>query len=90
MIAPWEKYIEEAKKNNMKIGDFRTVKGQYLTDNYGDPCAFECRECGAAMTIVDDPKIEQPNFCFKCGAKFDWEGVWEAFLNEHFPEESKP
>lgn len=56
----------------------KTVKGRYIYDSWDGFEAFECSECGAALAIVDDPVKEQPNYCFKCGVRFDWEGVYEA------------
>jgi hypothetical protein len=93
----WRKYMKTLKKDFLidmikeqgtklpKVGDFHTVKGAYLTADYdSSPVAFECRECGSAMSIVEDPVKEQPNYCFNCGVKFDWKGVWEAFLDETY------
>jgi len=60
----------------------KTVKGRYIYDEYDEPVACECSECGAALAIVDDPVKEQPNYCFKCGASFDWRGVYEETITE--------
>jgi len=62
----------------LKAIDRQIVKGRYINDPYDGLEAFECSECGAALAIVDDAVKEQPNFCFNCGAKFDWRGVYEA------------
>lgn len=58
----------------------KTIKGQYINDPWEGLEAFECSECGAALAIADDPVKEQPNFCFNCGVKFDWNGVYEEYL----------
>ena len=70
-------------KFNQALGA-NVVKGQYTLGGYEcyEPVAFDCSECGAAMAIVNDPKAEQPKYCFGCGVKFDWEGVYEKLIKE--------
>lgn len=86
----WEKEMMKWSKAELidslrslaKSKEGLTVKGRYIMGPYDEFQAFECSECRSAMTVVDDPKAEQPKYCHGCGAKFDWEGVYEALIRE--------
>lgn len=66
----------------------QAIKGDYIF-NQDQPVAFLCRLCDGALTIVEDPEKEQPNFCYNCGRKFDWEGVYQAAIKRLWDDETE-
>lgn len=61
----------------------KTILGGYIgVPEDGDLIAFSCSECGHAQSIVNDPKKEQPNYCFNCGVRYNWEEVYEKLMKE--------
>jgi hypothetical protein len=82
-------HLKVTEKNIFQM--CRVVKGAYIwrilesklgrIDN-GDVAGFDCPECGYAKIMMLDPVEEQPNYCFNCGVKFDWRGVYEEMEEE--------
>lgn len=72
----------------LKVSEFnllrmvRVVKGVFTTNCYGNPAFFECSECDCTTNIAADPAEEAPNYCFNCGLRFDWRGVYEEYLKQ--------
>jgi len=75
--------LRDAEKRWNNLVSHKTVLGSYIgVPGDGELIAFSCPKCGHAQSIVDDPVKEQPNFCFNCGVRYNWENVYEKLMEE--------